>query len=179
VARVFIGLPVSEDIASTIAASQITLPGVRWLPPESLHLTVEFLGELGTARLGDALESLKSFEAKPVPLAVRAFDTLPRGNRARVLCAMLDANPLLEAICDSVRACLRSADFQVSARPLLPHVTVARLRKPSSTALRAAVGALNPPDKLSFTAGVLHVYESRLRPDGAHYRVVASYPLVG
>jgi 2'-5' RNA ligase len=62
--------------------------------------------------------------------------------------------------------------YRWESRPWLPHVTVARFRRPPG--LR-----LEPPDIRTFVPSDAAAYLSRLRPSGAQYEVLESVALGG
>ena len=50
--RLFIALPVPDDIADELIQLQSGVPDARWVPPENFHVTLCFAGEVpgGTMR---------------------------------------------------------------------------------------------------------------------------------
>jgi 2'-5' RNA ligase len=45
--RLFAGLELREVCKQTLVALDPQLPGLRWLPPAQLHLTLSFIGAWG------------------------------------------------------------------------------------------------------------------------------------
>jgi 2'-5' RNA ligase len=44
--RLFVGIGVPEGLAIRLGILQTGQPGARWVAPESLHLTLRFIGEV-------------------------------------------------------------------------------------------------------------------------------------
>ena len=139
----------------------------RPLPESSFHVTLAFLGhrpEEHVEAVSGVLAGLKSWTAPELALAGGLL--LPP-RRARVLTvALADREDALAGLQSRVSAGLEAAGlFEPEARPFRPHVTVARLR-PRARAPRALEAA---PEPVSFTAGPVTLYRSRLGRGGAVY----------
>ena len=44
--RLFVAVDLPEPVANSLIALKRDLPGVRWLAPEQIHLTLSFLGNV-------------------------------------------------------------------------------------------------------------------------------------
>src|SRR3546814_10299786 len=51
--RLFIALPLPEDIRGRLAGICNGVPGARWVAPENMHLTLRFIGEVGHGEADD------------------------------------------------------------------------------------------------------------------------------
>ena len=139
----------------------------RPLHESSFHVTLAFLGhrvEGDVERVADVLRSLPPWE----PLSLVLADGLllpPR--RARVLAvALADPDGALAPLQAAVSAGLADGGlYRPEARPFRAHVTVARLR----SGARAPRALEASPEPLSFTAGPVTLYRSRLARGGAMY----------
>ncbi|HEU0130410.1 MAG TPA: RNA 2',3'-cyclic phosphodiesterase [Mycobacteriales bacterium] len=102
-----------------------------WVPPERLHLTLAFLGDVAEPvlpRLGDALAAAVAGTAA-FGLRVAGGGAFPRPARPRVLWAGIDGEvDALARLARAVRRAARSAGVDVERAPYVPHVTVARVR---------------------------------------------------
>jgi RNA 2',3'-cyclic 3'-phosphodiesterase len=139
----------------------------RPLDAASFHVTFAFLGhriEGDVERVADVLRSLPAWEPPRLELADGLL--LPP-RRARVLTvALADADGALGPLQAAVSAGLADVGlYEPEARPFRAHVTVARLR----SGARPPRGLEAEPEKLSFTAGAVTLYRSRLSRGGAVY----------
>ena len=145
---------------------------LRAVAAEALHLTVVFLGwqdEAEVERIASALgpaprPRLVPLSVKPVPPrgAPRLFalDLEDDGGRAGVIEAAVSGALEAERL------------YKPEKRPFWPHITLARVKKGRRAAPLQA-GSLPPP----FEADRLTLYRSTLRPEGAVYDPLASFPL--
>ena len=162
-------------------------PGLRWVGPDQLHLTLAFLGDLPADRLDGLGEAIAGSVAplEPFSLTVAGLGAFPKPGRARVLWAGLvgDDLPRLDALHRAVADAARRAGCPPADDRFSPHLTLARprgdrgRRGPSGLDLSAVIDAHR-----SWTAGPLPVeavvaYRSDLTPDGPRYTALHAAPL--
>ncbi|MEJ2768556.1 RNA 2',3'-cyclic phosphodiesterase [Mycetohabitans sp. B46] len=150
------------------------IAGVRWIPREQIHLTIRFIGALTPdtgARLIDEWPTLA-----PVPdrLPASRAAMLPSATRARVSALELIAVPAFLAWVARVDALLEGAGVPAAARPLRPHLTLARLRG-DPPALTRHVETVRPVPPL-ITFDTLALMSSTLTPAGSRYAMLAAVP---
>ena len=123
--------------------------------------------------------------------AVSAFDValdsvgrFPAGGPPRVMwigTADRAAGSRVLELGAAVRAGLARQGIAFDAKPLQPHVTLARVRDSASAADAREVGALiaraRAPEGAAFRADAVHVMESVLGPKGPRYTSRTSAPL--
>jgi 2'-5' RNA ligase len=136
--RTFVAVvPPPEALAPLVAAVDRLRAtyAASWVPPQRLHVTLAFLGEVAeeaAARVAEALRESVA-DVPPFRLQVLGGGAFPRERRARVLWAGLDGD--LEALNGLVAAVSRSVEREAGVEPerreFVPHVTVARLRQPA------------------------------------------------
>ena len=116
--------------------------GGRPVPEANLHLTLAFLGrvppERGDALLGALGEALSGPAPRLEVVGTAAFPRPARATAAGV--ELRDRTGALEALHARVgRAVQAAAGIAPDARPLRPHVTLARLRRPGRVAAARSV----------------------------------------
>jgi 2'-5' RNA ligase len=184
-ARLFVALDLPEPVRVAIAEwgrGALADPVLRPVKPESLHITLAFLGYLPEKRiplLGEIVESSRA----PAP-AIELGDPVPRPQRGRPrLFALPAESPGAVAIQAALEAKLVAARlFEPEKRPFWPHVTVARVRREERGSKRPALMAKRPgplPKDLSqsFRGVRLTLYLSQIKPQGAHYTPLAQVEL--
>jgi RNA 2',3'-cyclic 3'-phosphodiesterase len=101
-------------------------------PPQNLHVTLKFLGEVEESAvkpLCDALGSVPVEAASPVRAG--HLELLPQRGPVRVVAAGLDGDVgRLERLYRAVEDACERERFAPERRPYLPHVTLARARDP-------------------------------------------------
>jgi len=165
--RVFVAAELPDAVVSSLVAWRPRVDGLRAVAPQSLHLTLAFLGERSEAEAAAAAGVVRATAAPVDGLALGAPRWLP-ARRPRVLAVeVIDRTGALAALQRAVAAGLAQAiGFAGDRRPFLPHVTVARVRG------RARVSAVDlgaVPDVAEFRVEALTLMRSRLNaaPDGA------------
>lgn len=189
--RFFVALDIDPEIRERIAAfrnqMRMLAPDVRWVGPETFHVTLQFLGE--TKKAGEIRRALKEVEAEAVQLTFRNAGFFPNPRAPRVFWVGIESDRHLERLADSVAKATRPLGFERDAGPYTPHLTLARSgsgRPRPVPGERPALGfdrvrdelaKLPQPDFGTMTAHEFYLYESHLSPAGARYEKRASYLL--
>jgi 2'-5' RNA ligase len=177
---VAIALPTSAQLVLRSVVAQVAShwpAGVgRWVRPESIHLTLRFLGDTDEARvpaLGCGLNEVAA--ADRFAVALGSVGCFPGPHRPRVIWVGVDdATGRLRSLQERVEGWARDAGWEAEERPFQPHLTLARLpegARPLSSEWRVPV----PPAEMPIDALVL--FASRLRPEGAQYHRLHTAPL--
>jgi RNA 2',3'-cyclic 3'-phosphodiesterase len=149
---------------------------VKWVPPEGVHLTLKFLGEVAEERHAALIAALGAAVsgARPLVLAVHGAGAFPDLDRPRVFWAGVQPDPALELLADGVERSFARLGFPTEARTFRPHLTVgraARHARPRDFAgLEPVAGGL-AIDAAAVVDGV-DLMQSVLRPVGAVYQRV-------
>ena len=168
--RLFAALELPTDVVAALErwARACERPGLRVLPPASLHVTLAFLGSRPDEE-AEAIGAAVTACAAPVEgLSVGEPAWLGRGSALAV--DLVDAS----GACGRLQACVSEALEALGAytpeqRAFRPHVTVARVRK-GARVRREVPG---PPALGPFSGAALTLFESQLSPRGARYSPVA------
>jgi 2'-5' RNA ligase len=182
---VAIGLPdaVRAGIASAIAALRTSRDPASWTTADKLHVTLKFLGETDPARLPAIREALERSVSGFATFRIEAEGggAFPSARAPRVLWAgFREPLELARTLQDNIEAALEAAGFPREGKPFHPHVTVARVRGAAPPGWGdARVGALSGRRFGTVPVSSVLLYESRLSPSGATYRVIGRFPLSG
>lgn len=185
--RLFVALELPQRVRDLLVRWQLPVvagePGLRPVTPESLHITLAFLGYQPERRLEAIAAAAMAPEARHVSLAI-APEPVPVPDRGRprlfaASCVSEDAVKLQAEVSASLQA---GGFYEPERRPFWPHVTVARVRPdaPGSRRPRHIESPPNSfPDELSrpFEAVRLTLYRSVLRREGAEYTPMAQLEL--
>jgi len=186
-ARLFVALDLPDDLREGIVAwgiEALTDPALRPVAPESLHITLAFLGyrpEKEIERIAAAVEE----SAGPAPwVDLRDPEQRPPRGRARVF-ALPAIAPGAEALqAGLAQRLVEEGFYEPEKRAFWPHVTVARVRPEARGSRRPAVvseppGPLPPELSEPRIAVRMTLYRSVLQPSGAHYVPLAQVELPG
>ena len=182
--RLFIAVPLPAEIADRAAAClPPTLPYLRPVRPERLHITLTFLGQVPDEQLGPAIDAARAAVRGRRAFAVSLDHAgrFPAAGRPRAVWLGIGAGlDELSSLAADIARELRQRAFALEDRPFSPHLTLARVRPdPTATGSRTiatAVGTLTVP-VLRLTVDRIAVVESRLSPGGARYTDRALIPL--
>jgi RNA 2',3'-cyclic 3'-phosphodiesterase len=185
--RLFVALDLPEELREGIVTwggDALADPALRPVAPESLHITLAFLGYRPEKEVERIAEVVRE-SAAPAPW-VELRDPEPRPPRGRArLYALPAISPGTEGLQAGLGQELSEAGFyEPEKRPFWPHVTVARVRPEARGSRRPAVVSKPPgaiPKELSepCLAVRLVLYRSELKPTGARYVPLAQVELPG
>jgi 2'-5' RNA ligase len=142
--RLFAAVEIPDDARSAIARAVDAIgdvPGLRWTPPEQLHVTLLFLGAVAPdavptieGRLADVARG-----SAPFRMSLSGLGRFPgRGNLRVLWVGLRDDADALTALAEATKTALE--DLVVTdERPFHAHITIARSRDP----LRLPAGVLD------------------------------------
>ena len=171
-ARLFLGLPLPPDAVERLVSWQAReLHDVRVVAPAHLHFTLAFLGSTPVERfreIADALAAAAEGPERPVLTVSRYRET-----RSVAMLVFDDLEARATRLAEDLHGRLeRLGVYEPERRAWLPHLTVARFRRPPR--LKPAL-----PDLDDVVPSDAAVYLSRLRPGGAQYEILESVALGG
>ena len=173
--RTFIAIELPDELADEVAQLARNLSAHvkgRFMPRETYHLTLAFLGSLDDAEVSRAMDALDTACAgyAPIELSCTGLGTFGRKNDATLWLGMAP-NAGISELAEHVRAELDARSVPFDRKKFLPHITLARRA-------RIATGAL---DGLAFPrsahAETVTLFKSTLTPDGALYKPLYSVNL--
>lgn len=190
--RSFVAVELPEEIHRLLDAQENNLRtamgraagAIRWTRPESVHLTLQFLGDIPVAhtdRISAAItDACKG--AQPLKLTVHGIGAFPNVSHPRVLWVGLegDTEPLRN-LSSRISERLKPLGYKPD-KPFSPHITLGRIRdtvRPDE--LRAisevlASQASQRNQNAIFTVDSVSLMESHLQPGGSVYTQLATIP---
>ena len=86
--RIFLALDIDDSIRERIERFMDGVrgfaPEARWVRPESLHVTLKFVGEKPAETVGQIKEALSSAHVEKFDLSFRGYGFFPTAKAARV-----------------------------------------------------------------------------------------------
>ena len=174
--RLFFALWPPEGVADTLtglARQQAERYGGKITRPESIHLTLAFLGEQPVDRLAEIVDVARRVGMVSFDLVI---DRLGSWRHNRLLWAGSETVPhALSSLVDDLCGALRRAAIPFDNDPhgFVPHLTL--LRKLPAAAFPLAPMSIQP---IHWSCASFVLVESCLSSAGANYRVVAEFPSV-
>jgi RNA 2',3'-cyclic 3'-phosphodiesterase len=180
--RCFVALDLPTPVCNYLAglAARFEKKGkVKWVPPDQLHLTLVFAGDVDEPTVDALREVVRTIAVPKLSLSLQGLGHFPECGEPRVVWVALggDLEPLT-----TLQAQLAQQAEQLGVprekRGFVPHVTLGRVRSP--------FGALALIDQLKsvgrtleqkpFAPTGLVLYRSELRPSGPIHTALVRQP---
>ena len=180
-ARLFVALELPRAVRTVLfawARQQVgETPRVRVVDPESLHVTLCFLGSRPVADVDGIAAACVAVSGRPAATLTLGEALWLPPRRPRVLTVELaDERGRLSAVQSGLAHALQDGGFyEPEKRPFLAHVTVARIQREG----RPRRSELPAPEPLRFTGSTVTVYQSLLGGGPARYQALTSVTLQG
>jgi len=180
--RLFIAMNFPAPLRRSIAAiaTDLERSGVpaRWVDAPAVHLTLKFLGQIPSARVGGvslALDEIAS-AAEPLLLRFEGVGAFPSPRSPGVIWVGIESGPRLRLLHDALDR--RMAEFGVAreTRPFRPHVTLGRVDRESGPGefreFEKQARSLRLDTEIEISR--IDLVESRLRANGPEYHLIHS-----
>jgi 2'-5' RNA ligase len=189
--RLFVALDIDPEVRERITQFRDEMralaPGVRWVGPETFHVTLQFLGE--TEKADQIKTALAAVHAAPVPLNFRGAGFFPMPQRARVFWVGIESGEHLQSLVNKIGDALAPLGFKREQDVYHPHLTLARSGSgrphskpgdrpaPGLQQVRAKLESIPQPEFGTMTAHEFILYQSTLTPKGSRYTKLGTFPL--
>ena len=127
--RCFLAIGLGAEVKKNITDFVKNLPqcrGVKLVPQENLHITLDFLGEIGPKDCASLEASMKVIagHTHPFRLSMGGVGAFPNKNAPHVLWLGMEREPVLMNLAKQVKAAAKSGD----KKPFSPHLTIGRVK---------------------------------------------------
>ena len=186
--RAFLAIELPPDIKDLIEDIKErlmpALKGIRWARPEGMHLTLKFFGDVSQ---GDVVCISEVVEKNVIDIAPMELNAgLPGGfpslKRPRVLWLGIGGDTQrLEALQAEIEGDLKECGFPGEKRAFKPHLTLGRARSRGGiiSGSEDVITKTWEPGTHRFDVRELILFESELKPGGAVYTKLATFPFGG
>lgn len=183
-ARLFVALELPPPVRAALAgwrdAALAGLPGaerggLRDIAEDQLHVTLCFLGGLDPESVPRILDACRGVAGRPAAtLRLDGALWLPPRRPGVLAVGLEDAGGRLAGVqAVLARELAAGGWYRPEARPFLPHVTVARVRR----ATRIRRQDLGGPDQVEFAGRSVTLFHSHTDPRGARYEPLGTVAL--
>jgi len=199
--RIFIGIDLDDAIRAKIARFLEGVSGfapeARWVRPESLHITLKFIGEQKPEQVAAISERLRNVEGSPMEIRLAGTGFFPTPKAPRVFWIGIHAGPELARLAGDIDDALGELGVAREERAFSPHLTLARAggqSKRSSgdpkqhkgdrhnsvfTVLQKRLVKMGDLDFGTMAPDKFILYQSQLSPEGSKYTKLERFPLSG
>jgi len=169
--RLFVALELPEICRQTLANLGPPIRGVRWLPPENLHLTLAFLDDVEPQAEHQLREQLATVYTPPFHLPIQGVGTFGKQRPSVVWVGVGSGHPHLFALHKHVHDALLAAGFDPELRPFKPHITIGRVKNVAAETLRPFLREHEESEFCLFKVTGFALISSHRSPCGTYYRV--------
>jgi 2'-5' RNA ligase len=185
--RIFIGIDLDPEIRERIArfleGVEGFAPEARWVRPESLHITLKFIGEQTPEQVAAITERLRRVEGGAFDIRCGGYGFFPTATAPRVFWVGINAGPQLTELASNIDAATAELGSPREDRAFSPHLTLARgggksgspkWRKGDGSntifaALDKRLAAMGEINFGAMTTREFILYQSQLSPGGSKY----------
>jgi RNA 2',3'-cyclic 3'-phosphodiesterase len=191
--RLFVALDIDEHIREKIARFMEGVrefaPDVRWVKPESLHVTLKFIGERSDTE--EIKRSLSQIHVPALEMTFRGYGFFPNSKSTRVFWLGIESVISLTDLAKAVDQTLATLGIAKETHSFSPHLTLARSgsgrpapgkddrTNKTFQRMQEKLAALPALEFGTMTAREFYLYQSLLSPKGSRYTKVASFALSG
>ena len=191
--RLFIALDIDAAIRERIVLFMDGVrgfaPDARWMRPESLHVTLKFIGEQPEPILDSIKRELETIRADASPIQFRGYGFFPTAKSPRVFWIGIEAGVQLAALAGVIDDKMASLGIPKEDRAFGPHLTLARGAGGSGSPrwrkedgpnrifhhLQHQLSARPSPEFGTMTPREFFLYQSQLSPKGSKYIKLAAF----
>ena len=205
--RTFIAIDLPDEVRHAVTELQNRLKGkvppqpMRWVNPQTMHLTLHFLGEVPRQAIADITTALhKAVGKQPAfQLTLTGLGCFPKLQPSRVvhpgrvvhrprvvwLGVGGDTTRLIQLHSTLGQQLAQHIGFEAESRPYTPHLTLGRVRKGIPPRQLRQLGPIFEQEQthigqvVSFPVSDIYLYQSELTPKGPIYTLLTTVRLTG
>jgi 2'-5' RNA ligase len=193
--RIFIGIDLDVEVRARIErfleGVQGFAPEARWVRPESLHITLKFIGEQPAERVEAITARLQRVDCSAFEIRSAGYGFFPTAKAPRVFWIGINGGSQLAELAGAIDAATAELGIPREDRAYSPHLTLARgggrsgspkWREgdgPNATfaVLEKRLAAMGELDFGTMMAREFILYQSQLSPRGSKYTRLHRFPL--
>ncbi|MFC1563876.1 RNA 2',3'-cyclic phosphodiesterase [candidate division KSB1 bacterium] len=182
--RTFIAVKIPSVIQQVISDFQKSvseeIPGIRWIKPENIHITLKFIGEIKEELVDRIIRDVMNVPQgeKKFDLSISGTGVFPNLKRPRIFWIGINrGSKKLSKLASCIEDRLIPMGIQKEKRSFKPHITIGRFKNiPHISGLSEFVS----PEvfgECEFPVSEFHLMKSTLMPTGAEYESLAGCAL--
>jgi 2'-5' RNA ligase len=185
VVRSFIAIDLPAGVRAELTSLEEKLktrrhPFVKWVDPESMHLTLKFLGNVAADSIPQIVGAVSSVAPMHSPFKLQVADTgaFPNWQRPQVVWVGVGGElDRLNSLQKGLESVLSPLGFPPESRPFSAHLTLGRLRDRVTPDDRRRFAefaqTVEFKTSLSFEVNAIRLMKSQLTPAGPIYSELA------
>ncbi len=193
--RIFVALDIDDAIRARLEkfldGVRGFAPEARWVRPESMHVTLKFIGEQPAEAVENIRQALSVVRGGAMEISFRGHGFFPTSKSARVFWIGIAAGPQMAALAKSVDDTTATLGIPKEEHEFSPHLTLARRGSGAPHRLKGdGAGTTNVFHRLhqklaakpaldfgTMTAREFFLYQSQPMRGGSRYTKIARFGL--
>ena len=191
--RIFVALDIAEAIRDRITRFMEGLrgfaPDARWVRPESLHVTLKFVGEKPPEFVEKIKQALSSVHAEAMDISFLGYGFFPGPRAARVFWIGIESGPQLATLAKTLDETLFALGIPKEEHAFSPHLTLACAGGPPAQRrgggasggnfqrLQEKLAAVPISDFGTMRPREFFLYQSQPQRGGSRYTKIAAFPM--
>lgn len=180
--RCFIAIPLAQEIKEELANIQEKLKKsdaqVKWVSPDSIHITLKFLGDLPRIRLSSISKVIKEVAHKKTwfEMSLSSPGAFPSPGKPRVVwVGIKDGQEELKELAEKLDLKLRSIGLPGEEREFVPHLTLGRIKNlDNRDKLVEIIHSIKAVSTEKIQVTKINLMKSQLTPTGPIYSVIST-----
>lgn len=184
--RTFIAIHIrpEEELLKFIRAlhGKLSKSRINWVNPETMHLTLRFLGNTTKEQIGKILKEAPGIfnQRTPFDAVLKGFGKFGSTESPKVLWIGLEGNEALSELATETELMVQSAGFEGEERAFRPHLTLGRIKwLKEAENLKEMLDDYREVVFHQIVVNEVVFYESILKPAGPVYRPIQKFSLKG
>jgi 2'-5' RNA ligase len=187
--RSFVAIELPLELRAELSALEERLKAgrhsfVKWVDPESIHLTLKFLGNVPADDIPQVVEAITRAAKSTPPFSLQMGNTgaFPNWQRPQVLWVGIAGDTgRLAALHRELEGALSPLGYPPESRPFSAHLTLGRLRDRATPEDKRRLGqwaqSVRFESRLTFEVDGVRLMKSQLTPAGPVYSQLACVDL--
>lgn len=176
--RLFIALGIPHPLSELLNGLRGSLAEVNWMPPETYHLTLRFLGEVTDRHLMEDIHyALSTIHAPAFDLFPDAPGLFERPASPAVLWMGVARNDSLLHLQRKIDTAMRRVGLAERRRRFVPHITLGTIPYPDPSRLAPWLQRQAPLNSSPTRIRTFSLYNSLRGKETPTYEVLEDYPL--
>jgi len=176
--RLFTGIEIPAEQREQLARLRQPLPGLRWIEPENLHITLRFAGDIDKAQATEFADYLAGINVDAFEIRLQGLGVFG-GNDPRSIWVGIEAGRELDVLARANERAARAAGLAPEGRTFKPHITIGRLKYAKADAVARLLGRIGAFRSRPFLVGRFVLFSARPKVGGGPYAVEEAFPLRG
>lgn len=165
--RLFIAIDVPDPVVQSLQKLQDPGMGIRWTTPDTIHLTLRFIGDVEADARDKLISNLAGVQADFFHMTIKGIGYFPPRKHPRVVWVGIEENDTLMELQKEIETACRDAGLEPDERPFTPHITIGRVKDASKNEVLSLINRHKQLRIEEIPVEEFKLYESILYPDGA------------